>query len=58
MTKPLPHEMIEATRLTQAGRLSEATALLQKLLRLGSTASDEGDAHSHRTFSDRRCRIP
>jgi poly(hydroxyalkanoate) depolymerase family esterase len=48
MTKPLPHEMIEATRLTQAGRLSEATALLQRLLRgtRSGTNPAEGDAAS------------
>ena len=33
MNSPVPNDMIEALRLTQAGRLSEATALLQKLLR-------------------------
>jgi poly(hydroxyalkanoate) depolymerase family esterase len=33
MNNSLARDMIEATRLTQAGRLSEATALLQKLLR-------------------------
>ena len=32
MNNPAPNDMIEALRLTQAGRLSEATALLQKLL--------------------------
>jgi poly(hydroxyalkanoate) depolymerase family esterase len=32
MAKPLLPEIIEATRLTRAGRLSEATALLQKSL--------------------------
>lgn len=33
MSNSLARDMIEATRLTQAGRLNEATALLQKLLR-------------------------
>ena len=33
MSKPLPEGMIEATRLTQAGRLGEATALIQRLLK-------------------------
>ena len=33
MNDPLYPAMVEATRLTQAGRLGEATALLQKLLR-------------------------
>ena len=50
MSKPLPNGMIEATRLTQAGRLSEATALLQSLLRgaLPGTDLAEGDADEHR----------
>ena len=33
MNDPVRNDMIEALRLTQAGRLGEATALLQKLLR-------------------------
>jgi poly(hydroxyalkanoate) depolymerase family esterase len=33
MNKPIPTKMLEATRLTQAGRLGEATALLQRALR-------------------------
>jgi poly(hydroxyalkanoate) depolymerase family esterase len=51
MTKPLPHGMIEATRLTQAGRLREATALLQRLLRgtRSGTNPAEGDAASPAT---------
>ena len=28
-----PNKMVEATRLTRAGRLTEATALLQRMLR-------------------------
>jgi poly(hydroxyalkanoate) depolymerase family esterase len=36
MSDSLPHDMMKATRLTQAGRLVEATALLQKLLRPGA----------------------
>jgi poly(hydroxyalkanoate) depolymerase family esterase len=32
----MPREMLEATRLTRAGRLADATALLQRLLRRGS----------------------
>jgi poly(hydroxyalkanoate) depolymerase family esterase len=39
----LPPEMQEATRLTRAGRLSEATSLLQRLLG-GGTSQREGDA--------------
>ncbi|MGB2658513.1 MAG: esterase, partial [Pseudolabrys sp.] len=34
-----PDKMFEATRLTRAGRLTEATALLQCMLR-GESASD------------------
>ena len=33
MKSLLPGDMIEATRLTRAGRLNEAVALLQNLLR-------------------------
>ena len=33
MTYPMPPEMAEATRLTNAGKLAEATALIQRLLR-------------------------
>jgi poly(hydroxyalkanoate) depolymerase family esterase len=39
----LPPEMQEATRLTRAGRLSEATSLLQRLLG-GGTSQREGQA--------------
>src|SRR3984893_1397247 len=38
MDSMLYREMLEATRLTRAGRLSEATALLQRILR--GTAPD------------------
>ena len=34
-----PNTMLEATRLTRAGRLAEATTLLQRMLR-GETAPD------------------
>jgi poly(hydroxyalkanoate) depolymerase family esterase len=38
------HEMLEATHLTRAGRLTEATALLQRVLRgHGTQASDVGE---------------
>jgi poly(hydroxyalkanoate) depolymerase family esterase len=36
-----PNKMVEATHLTRAGRLTEATALLQRMLR-GETAPDMG----------------
>jgi poly(hydroxyalkanoate) depolymerase family esterase len=38
-----PTMMLEATRLTRAGRLTEATALLQRMLR-GETAPDQSSA--------------
>jgi hypothetical protein len=34
-----PNQMLEVTRLTREGRLAEATALLQRILR-GETAPD------------------
>jgi poly(hydroxyalkanoate) depolymerase family esterase len=37
----LPHEMMEATRLTRAGRLSEATAVIQALLGKEAQASPQ-----------------
>ena len=37
----LPPEMHEATRLTRAGRLSEATSLLQRLLRGGTSRRED-----------------
>ena len=39
MNHGLQSEMLEATRLTRAGRLTEATALLQRVLR-GDTVPD------------------
>ena len=32
MKTPLPNDLLEATRLTRAGRLAEATAMLQRAL--------------------------
>jgi hypothetical protein len=43
MNDGLQSEMLEATRLTRAGRLTEATALLQRALR-GGTVPDTGPA--------------
>ena len=43
--------MAEATRLTRAGRLSEATALLQRLLRGGDTAAPPQHSRSTRPAS-------
>ena len=52
----LRQEMIEATRLTQAGRLNEATAVIQALLRGTPDAASERKgsgtiALRHRTWS-------
>jgi hypothetical protein len=44
MNFALPPGMIEATRLTREGRLAEATALLQRLLR-GEEGPDPAPAH-------------
>src|SRR6266849_6504206 len=41
MSDRMHPDMLEATRLTRAGRLTDATALLQRLLR-GATAPDAG----------------
>ena len=46
MTDMPPADMAEATRLTRAGRLTEATALIQRLLGGGATApAPEATAH-------------
>ena len=45
------HGIIEATRLTRAGRLVEATGLIQGLLRKNSTTSD-ADTRRHADHSD------
>jgi poly(hydroxyalkanoate) depolymerase family esterase len=39
MSNPLNDDMIRAARLTQAGRLEEATALLQKMAQAGASTS-------------------
>lgn len=47
MFDKLPPEMVEATRLTRAGRLAEATALIQRLLHGEKPdAADAGAAHT------------
>ncbi len=43
----LPHGLLEATRLTTAGRLTDATAALQRML-AGQTAPDSADAQPRR----------
>lgn len=45
MTKALPSDLLEATRLTRAGRLGEATSLLQRMLR-GEKRPANDDASS------------
>lgn len=52
MIKPLAHDIIEATRLTKAGRLSEATAVLQRHWR-GSSDSRSSDNPRRAVVSDR-----
>ena len=42
----IPVGLIEATRLTRAGRLVEATALIQRILRHGSAAAEGADCHA------------
>lgn len=49
---PLQRDMLEATRLTRAGRLHEATDLLQRLLR-GATVSDSPPPPSADASADR-----
>jgi len=44
--KGIPIGLIEATRLTRAGRLLEATALIQRVLRHSSAASEGADRHA------------
>ncbi len=42
MSKPLPDDIINATRLTQDGRLNEATALLQRVLGQAGASNRSG----------------
>ena len=44
--KGIPVGLIEATRLTRAGRLLEATALIQRVLRHTSAAGEGADRHA------------
>jgi poly(hydroxyalkanoate) depolymerase family esterase len=44
--KGIPTGLIEATRLTRAGRLLEATALIQRILRHSSAAPEGADRHA------------
>ncbi len=43
--KGIPRGLIEATRLTRAGRLLEATALIQRILRHSPAAAEGADRH-------------
>lgn len=57
MMKPiLPSGLVEAARLTKAGRLSEATAALQRML--GSQASNTASSHTPRGLSASARRRP
>ncbi len=44
MTRLIPEKMSEATRLTNAGKLAEATALIQRMLRGEATSARAGDS--------------
>jgi poly(hydroxyalkanoate) depolymerase family esterase len=57
MNAILPNLMREATRLTREGRLTEASALLQRLLR-GDEATAAATAASHATASTPAERLP
>jgi poly(hydroxyalkanoate) depolymerase family esterase len=46
MNKGIPVGLIEATQLTRAGRLLEATALIQRILRQSSPAAEGADRHA------------
>src|SRR5690349_19559103 len=60
MSNRLPHGMAEATRLTSAGKLAEATALIQRLLQGGdipepapsSTSSNTSSSYGFPTIID------
>src|ERR1700682_516788 len=45
-SKEIPIGLIEATQLTRAGRLLEATALIQRVLRHSSAAAECADSHA------------
>ena len=44
--KGIPTGLFAATQLTRAGRLLEATALIQRILRYGSAPADDVDRHT------------
>lgn len=51
MTKPIPEDMVQAVSLTRAGRLTEATAFIQRLLRgEASSAQTGGTARKARSL--------
>jgi poly(hydroxyalkanoate) depolymerase family esterase len=57
MKNALPMELLEATRLTQAGRLVEATAAIQQLLRRQPTREPVNDHASGRTINGEFSRV-
>ncbi|HTS53799.1 MAG TPA: PHB depolymerase family esterase [Burkholderiales bacterium] len=46
MNRGIPIGLIEATQLTRAGRLLEATALIQRILRQNSPSAEGADRHA------------
>ncbi|HEV7268012.1 MAG TPA: PHB depolymerase family esterase [Falsiroseomonas sp.] len=57
MNAPLPNHMLEATRLTREGRLTEATALLQRRLR-GAEPAGMGATAPHGDAAPAAARLP
>jgi poly(hydroxyalkanoate) depolymerase family esterase len=57
MKNALPMELLEATRLTQAGRLVEATAAIQQLLRQQAMREPVNDPTSGRIISGEFSRV-
>jgi len=45
--KGMPIGLVEATRLTRAGRLLEATALIQRILQHSPAATEGSERHAH-----------
>jgi len=57
MRNALPLELLDATRLTQAGRLVEATAAIQQLLRRQATHEPVNDHASGRVIDAEFSRV-